>query len=136
MIGPVLGKVSPLVVLAVLFGVTACGGSSSGSAPGSGAPSAPASKAAGTRADADQGTATITIKGSGLGAPQTVNPGEPVHLVNLDGKAYTVTSGTVIKVSVGPNGTATFAAPSVPGSYPLTGGEGQALRGTLNVRGV
>jgi hypothetical protein len=82
------------------------------------------------------GTATITIQGAGFGAAQTVNPGEPIYLVNRGATAYTVTSGSSLDVKVAPGATVTFSAPTVPGSYPLSVTQSPAMHGTLNVRGV
>jgi hypothetical protein len=79
---------------------------------------------------------TITIQGRGFGAPRTVNPGEPIRLVNQNAQSYTVTSGCVIKVSVGAGATATFTAPTIPGSYSLLTTGPDPLHGTLTVQGV
>lgn len=80
------------------------------------------------------GVAILTISGSSFGLPITVNPGEPVQIVNKDSVAHTVISGKDIDVKVDPSGRANFTAPTVPGSYPLT--SLPSMHGTLIVRGV
>lgn len=84
----------------------------------------------------DQGTATITLDGTGFGAPQTVNPGEPVKLVNKGSAACSLKSGSALNITVPAGGTASFTAPTVPGAYPLSCGLTPDPHGTLNVRGV
>ncbi|BCW71092.1 cupredoxin domain-containing protein [Arthrobacter sp. NicSoilB8] len=89
--------------------------SASASSPGSGSGSG-ASPAAGTAAG------TITIKDFGYGDPLTVAPGATVSITNMDTAAHTVTAdeGSAFDTEVkGGGGTATFTAPTKPGSYPF-----------------
>jgi hypothetical protein len=89
-----------------------------------------------TSAPLDRGSVTITIQGSGFGVPQTVNPGEPIELVNKGSATCALRSGSMLDVQVAPGGRASFTAPTEPGSYPLSCGLHPDLRGTLNVRGM
>lgn len=89
-----------------------------------------------TSAPPDRGSVTITIQGSGFGAPQTVNPGEPIELVNKGSATCALRSGSMLDVQVAPGARASFTAPTEPGSYPLSCGLHPDLRGTLNVRGM
>jgi plastocyanin len=77
---------------------------------------------AGTKAAPSSGSAagpTISIVNSRFSAPATVSPGATVTVANGDGAEHTVTadSGKAFDVEVEGNGTATFTAPSRPGTY-------------------
>jgi plastocyanin len=74
--------------------------------PGTGSPMAPA--------------AAISIKDFAYGDPITVSPGAVVTVTNMDTAEHTVTAdqGAAFDVEVKENGgTATFTAPSQPGTY-------------------
>lgn len=62
---------------------------------------------------------TITIQSFAFSAPLTVAPGTQITVMNKDGVEHTVTADTTggFDVTVPAGGTATFAAPSAPGSY-------------------
>jgi plastocyanin len=62
---------------------------------------------------------TITIADMAFSAPLTVAPGATVTVVNSDGAEHTVTadSGNAFDAEVDGNGTATFTAPTQPGTY-------------------
>jgi len=123
-----------LVLTGVLLAAGCGGGGGSRSAKAAGGTPTSGTSVA---ADApDGGTATITIQGSSLGAPLTVNPGEPVSVVNKDNVPYTLASGSTFTVKVPADGRTTFTAPSIPGAYPLSAAAKPAMHGTLNVRGV
>lgn len=130
-----------LLGLTLAAGCGGSGGGASGTAKGSGAARATESGQAGQSAAPasgapDQGSATITIDGTGFGQPQTVNPGEPIKLINKGSAACTLKSGAVLDVVVPAGGSASITAPTVPGAYPLSCGFSPDLHGTLNVRGV
>jgi plastocyanin len=125
------------LVLAGALLAAGCGGSagSKPTAAAEGAKSAAPASAVPTDPKGG-GIAVLTIQGAGFGAPLTVNPGEPVKVVNKQAVAETVTSGTAFDVKVAAGGTATFTAPSEPGTYPLTSKTEPKLHGTLTVQGV
>lgn len=82
-------------------------------------------------------TATITIRNFDYGAPASVPPGAVVTVTNLDSAAHTVTvdQGSAFDVDVrSGGGTATFTAPSVPGSYPYHCTFHPGMHGTLTVK--
>ena len=109
-----------------------------GCAPGGGRPAAttvpgttPAS-AAPTAAAA----ATITIKSFEYGAPVTVPPGAVVAVTNMDNAPHTVTAdqSPAFDVDVRGAGTATFTAPSAPGTYPYHCTYHPNMKGVLTVK--
>ncbi|GAA2144803.1 cupredoxin family copper-binding protein [Arthrobacter humicola] len=111
-------KLSSLWVVLILVGTGGCAG-------GGGMPattSAPASgSSSGASPTAATATGTITIKDFAFGDPLTVAPGATVAITNMDTAAHTVTAdeGTAFDTEVkGGGGTATFTAPTKPGSYP------------------
>ena len=61
----------------------------------------------------------ITIKDFKYVSPASVAPGAMVTVMNQDAQGHTVTGDTAgqFDVKVDPNGTATFAAPTKPGTY-------------------
>lgn len=103
-----------VVLLAGLLVLTAC--SSGGTSTQSAAPQSSASASSAPAAAAD---ATITISDFQFGSPQSVRPGATVAVVNSDGAEHSVTAdeGKAFDVDVEGNGTATFTAPSQPGTY-------------------
>ena len=98
-----------VVLVAGLLLLAACssgGTSTQSSAPQSSAPAAAAD-------------AKITISNFQFGSPPSVRPGATVAVVNSDGAEHSVTAdeGKAFNVDVDGNGTATFTAPSQPGTY-------------------
>ncbi|WP_425460922.1 cupredoxin domain-containing protein [Lacisediminihabitans profunda] len=100
---------------AILLLVAGCssGGSTSPSSGTSQPPAASASASASTSADA------ILIKDFTFMAPASVAPGATVTVTNTDSQAHTVTSddGASFDVTIQGGATATFTAPSTPGSF-------------------
>jgi plastocyanin len=81
--------------------------------------------------------ATITIRNFDYGAPVSVPPGAVVTVTNLDSAGHTVTvdQGSAFDVEVRCGGeTATFTAPSAPGSYPYHSTFHPGMHGTLTVK--
>lgn len=127
------------VLLASAIGVTAlagCGSSdssevtapTSASAPaGTGAgsaavPSAPTtSPSAGGMSSQTTAPAVITIDKFAYSMPVSVSPGAMVTVENKDGEKHTVTadSAEAFDVEVDGDGSTSFTAPTVPGSYPF-----------------
>ncbi|MFF1383168.1 cupredoxin domain-containing protein [Arthrobacter sp. NPDC058288] len=108
----------PLLAVLLLGGCAAGGGSSEKTtSPTTGATATTATGAITATAAA----ATITIKDFDYGAPLTVAPGAIVTVTNTDAAGHTVTAdqGAAFDANIpGSGGTATFTAPSAPGSYP------------------
>jgi plastocyanin len=122
-------KAAALLMAALLLGGCGSGGGSpaASSAPGS----------ATTTGAVSAGTPAITIKDFGYGAPLTVAPGAVVTVTNMDAAGHTVTAdqSQAFDVDVrGSGGTATFTAPSKPGSYPYHCTYHPNMRGTLTVK--
>jgi plastocyanin len=104
---------------------------------GSGAGSPAASPGPGTTGTVAAGAPGITIKDFEYGAPLTVAPGAVVTVTNMDSAGHTVTAdqGQAFDVDVkGSGGTATFTAPSAPGSYPYHCTYHPNMHGTLTVK--
>jgi len=121
-------KLSLLWVVLVLFWTAGCAG-------GSGSPASTSSPSAGSMT----GTAavTITIKDFAYGDPLSVAPGATVAVTNIDTATHTVTAdnGAVFDAQVkGSGGTATFTAPTQPGSYPYHCTYHPNMHGTLIVK--
>lgn len=94
-------------------------------APGTASPAAPAAASA------------ITIKDFAYGDPITVSPGATVSVTNMDTAEHTVTAdqGSAFDVEVkGSGGTATFTAPSQPGTYTFHCTYHPNMHGTLTVK--
>ena len=120
-----------LLIAALFLGGCASGGGGSGvtTVPGKAPETGTASAAA--------AAATITIKDFGYGAPITVPPGAVVTVTNTDSAAHTVTAdkGSAFDAKVaGKGGTATFTAPSAPGTYPYHCTYHPDMHGTLTVK--
>jgi plastocyanin len=117
-----------------------CGGTSS-STPASGDSmgsmsmgSSPTSKStAGTTTGA---AATVTIKSFAFSGPSSVSPGSKVTVTNEDSEAHTLTADGAggFDVKIDPGASATFTAPSKPGSYPYHCTYHSNMHGTLTVR--
>lgn len=114
-----------LLLSAVLLGAAGC-------APGGGpAASAPASATSASAATA------ITIRDFGYGAPLVVPAGAALTVTNMDSAEHTVSAddGSAFDVEVkGSGGTATFTAPSKPGTYAYHCRYHPNMHGTLTVR--
>ena len=78
----------------------------------------------------------IAIADMKFSAPLTVAPGATVTVVNSDSVEHTVTadSGNAFNVEVGDNGTATFTAPTQPGTYAYNCTYHPAMHGQLIVQ--
>jgi plastocyanin len=121
-------KAAVLLAAALLVGGCGSGGGSPAASPGPGTA---------TTGAVTPGAPTITIKNFEYGAPLTVAPGAVVTVTNMDSAGHTVTAeqGDVFDVDVkGSGGTATFTAPSAPGSYPFYCTYHPNMRGTLIVK--
>jgi plastocyanin len=122
-------RTATVSLVAVAMAVAACGGSSSPkTTAGAVTPtvSTPASPA------------RITIQGFAFGAPLTVRPGAEITVVNRDGAGHTVTAddGKSFNVTVaGGGGSATFTAPSAPGTYKFHCTVHPSMQGSLVVSG-
>ena len=125
-------RITPIaLVLALAFGLAACGspssdttspptGPSSSSMPSMAMPSQSTTSRPAETTSANTTEAVITITDFAYTVPATVAPGATITIKNGDSQAHTVTSkagGFDIKVD--PNGTATLTAPSKPGNYPF-----------------
>jgi len=120
-------KAAVLLMSALLLGGCGSGSPSASSAPGTTA----------TAGAATAGAPAITIKDFDYGAPLTVAPGAVVTVTNMDSAGHTVTAdqGQAFDVVVaGSGGTATFTAPSAPGSYPYHCTYHSNMHGTLTVK--
>ncbi|SKB31467.1 Plastocyanin [Arthrobacter sp. 49Tsu3.1M3] len=128
-------KLSPLWVLLILLGTGGCAGGSGSPAPTSAPPPGPAYGVGPTAATA-AATATITIKDFAYGDPLTVAPGAAVTVTNMDAAAHTVTAdeGSAFDAQVKGGGTATFTAPTKPGSYAYHCTYHPGMHGTLVVK--
>ena len=108
----------------------------SGCAPSGGSPTTSSSAGAAGTSSA-KAAAAITIKDFEYGTPVTVAPGSMVAVTNTDSAGHTVTSdqGTAFDVPVqGHGGTATFTAPSAPGTYTYHCNYHPNMHGTLVVK--
>lgn len=105
-----------------------------GCAPSGGSPggtTAPTSTTQATTA-----AASITIRNFDFGAPVSVAPGAVVSVVNMDSAAHTVTAdqGSAFDVDIRGGGTATFTAPTAPGTYAYHCTYHPNMHGTLTVK--
>lgn len=140
-----------LVLATVLIGLSGCagGGGTQASAPATTAgtspsmsmePSAPAgSTASGPGSGAaNAAAATITISNFAYEIPGAVAPGAEVKVINMDTAEHTVTAdqnATLFNVEVKENGgTATFKAPSEPGTYAFHCNYHPNMHGSLTVK--
>lgn len=121
-----------IVAAAALIAVSGCG------SPGTDGYGASSSPPSGASSSAPQsGTATITIKDFGYQGPVSVSPGAKITVKNQDAQAHTVTSddGKAFDAAAdGGGGTATFTAPTTPGSYPYHCAYHSNMHGTLVVK--
>lgn len=105
---------------------------SSGSSYGGGETTA----AAPTSTPAPAAGGRITISGFRFTAPDSVAPGAKITVRNADSAPHTVTAttGKAFDAQVGGGETATFTAPSKPGSYAFFCSVHPNMKGTLVVR--
>ena len=138
-----------LLLAAVLLGAAGCapqtGSPPAATAPASASASAsmpmgsggqPGSSTAATPAPASS-TAAITVRDFAYGTPVVVAAGAQVSVTNMDSAEHTVTSddGSAFDVDVkGGGGTATFTAPSQPGTYAFHCTFHPGMHGTLTVK--
>ena len=125
-------KLQSLWLVLILPGTGGCAG-------GSGTPastSAPPPVSVYGGATAGTAAATITIKDFAYGDPLTVTPGAAVTVTNMDTAPHTVTAddGAAFDAEVKGGGTATFTAPTKPGSYPYHCTFHPNMHGTLIVK--
>ena len=139
-----------LVLATVLIGLSGCagGGGTQASAPATTAgtspsmsmePSAPAGSTSGQGSGAaNAAAATITISNFAYEIPGAVAPGAEVKVINMDTAEHTVTAdqnATLFDVEVKENGgTATFKAPSEPGTYAFHCTYHPNMHGSLTVK--
>ncbi|MGO4190138.1 cupredoxin domain-containing protein [Arthrobacter sp. YAF17] len=133
---------------ALLTGLAGCasGGSPAPTSTSAGTASASASasmpmESSSTMPSTTQGmpgsaAAAITIKDFAFGNPLTVSPGATVTVTNQDTAEHTVTAdqGQAFDVEVKGGGTATFTAPSQPGTYEFHCTYHPNMHGTLTVK--
>jgi plastocyanin len=115
---------------ALLLALTACSSTSSATA----GPSATAGSAS---AAAVSGTQIVISNFDFSPMTLTVSPGAHVTVVNHDSTAHTLTasSGNAFDTGdIGPGKSATFTAPTKPGSYSYICSIHQFMHGTLTVR--
>lgn len=125
-----VGKVRTTLILAALVtGLAGC-------APGGGSP-APQATASPAQGMTSSAAPAITIKSFAYGDPITVSPGATVKVTNQDSADHTVTAdqGQAFDAKVKANGgTATFTAPSQPGTYAFHCTYHPNMHGTLTVK--
>ncbi|MBB4945269.1 plastocyanin [Kitasatospora gansuensis] len=149
-------RLRPALGLLLLLAATACssgsGGGSASSTPtpavsssaavspsaASPSPSAVSSSASPSAAVSSPAAAVqVTIKEFTFGPDKfTVSPGAKVTVVNEDSTAHTLTAtgkGGFDSGTIGGGKTATFTAPTAPGSYPFICSLHQFMKGTLTV---
>lgn len=105
----------------------------SGGQPGSSTPATPAPASS----TPPSSTAAITVRDFAYGTPVVVAAGARVSVTNMDSAEHTVTSddGSAFDVDVkGGGGTATFTAPSQPGTYAFHCTFHPGMHGTLTVK--
>ena len=133
------------VSAAALISLAGCGGSSGASAnpPASSPHSSMTMKMPGKSsspathtAKAASAASVITIKNYGFSGPASVKPGASITVKNEDSVNHTVTadSGGAFDVTVNAGGSATFTAPTKPGSYPYHCSFHAEMHGTLTVK--
>jgi plastocyanin len=127
-------KLPSLWLVLILLGTGGCAGGSGTPASTSAAP--PGSVYGGGPTAGTAAAAAITIKDFAYGDPLTVTPGASVTVTNMDTAAHTVTAdeGTLFDAEVKGGGTATFTAPTKPGSYAYHCTYHPGMHGTLVVK--
>jgi plastocyanin len=125
-----------LGLVVMLSGTAGCGaGSSTPSATGN-PPSSTTSAGTATGSAPAASATAITIKDFAYQTPPSVSPGATVTVTNTDTAEHTVTAddGSAFDVEVKSSGTATFTAPSKPGTYPFHCTYHVNMHGTLTVK--
>ncbi|WP_051399640.1 cupredoxin domain-containing protein [Haloechinothrix halophila] len=126
-------------VAAALFGLAGCGSTDEPSQPQTPAPTTQPGET--TVAETDETTeaaaapAKIRIKDFEFTLPDSVAPGAEITVTNEDNTAHTVTATEQggFDTNIQGGETATFTAPSEPGSYPLECTFHPSMTGTLVV---
>lgn len=129
----------------LIAGLTACGSSAAPStlsqlSTPSSSPAAPAPSTSIAPGPASSAVATapalITIKNFKFTIPASVAPGAKITVKNQDAQNHTVTSATksIFDVTVVGGGTATFTAPTKPGSYMFACSFHANMMGTLVIK--
>jgi plastocyanin len=129
------------VVTAAIVALSGCGSSggssNAGSTPKSSAPKTPAASSDNSKTHAPAAAAAmITIKDFAFQGPTSVKPGTQVMVMNSDAETHSVTSDTsgLFDVNIDADATATFTAPTKPGSYPYHCKYHSNMHGTLVVK--
>ena len=109
----------PAALALVVAASSACGSAGGAASSGTSSASSASSSAAASSPAASSMKTMIMIKDFAFTAPASVSPGATVEVMNADGEAHTVTSdkGGDFDVTVAAGATATFKAPTSPGSY-------------------
>ncbi|HEV7168446.1 MAG TPA: cupredoxin domain-containing protein [Micrococcaceae bacterium] len=118
----------------LLAGCSSGGGAAAPAAPASQAPSV---STGGSGQSGQAAVDAITIKDFGYQAPTSVAPGSTVTVTNMDPQSHTVTSddgSSFDAVVAGDGGTATFKAPTKPGTYKYHCTYHGNMHGTLVVK--
>lgn len=144
-----------LLLAAVLLGAAGCApGGGTASAPattvslasasategtqmGSGPAGGPTGSSASASSTAAGSTAAITVRDFAYGSALVVAAGAKVTVTNMDSAEHTVTAddGSAFDVDVkGSGATATFTAPSKPGTYAFHCSFHPGMHGTLTVK--
>lgn len=139
-----------IAAVALIGGLSGCGTSAGTSGADAASSTTPTSSATATAmpsatsttpgaASSKPSTAkavAVTIKSFMFTVPTSVAPGSQVTVNNQDGENHTVTStaGGAFDARANAGGSATFTAPTKPGSYPFACGFHSTMKGTLVVR--
>ncbi|MFC1418394.1 cupredoxin domain-containing protein [Streptacidiphilus cavernicola] len=134
-------RLLPLLLGLLLLPLSACssGGSTSNQLSTTVTSAASSAAAAVSSAATATGSGTEVVIHNFAFAPDalTVKPGQKLTVVNKDSTAHTLTA-TGNKAfdtgTIAPGATATFTAPSTPGSYPYICTIHQFMHGTLTVK--
>jgi plastocyanin len=96
----------------------------------------PAPTASGTGSSPAAAAAEILFKGFEYQGAETVSPGAEITVTNEDSEPHTVTAdtGNTFDVTIKGGGTATFTAPTEPGTYPYHCNFHGNMKGTLTVK--
>ncbi|MBB3600856.1 plastocyanin [Mycolicibacterium sp. BK556] len=129
---PRILTLSVAVLFATVLLVAAC---SAGGAPAPSSMPAMSSSPSPTSVQAASGP-TIDISGMKFTSPVSVPPGATVTVTNADGAEHTVTAdtGNAFDVEVDGKGTATFTAPTQPGTYAFHCTYHPSMHGQLTVQ--
>ncbi len=136
------------IAAGLLLALTGCGSSATTAGTASGATQSATSSPASTTGTSSLGAtstssgpkaaapALITIKDFMYTLPASVPPGAKIMVTNQDNQNHTVTSSPkgAFEVKVDGGGTATFTAPSTPGSYKIVCDFHANMTGTLVVK--